>query len=73
MPASPAPRPRAIATDQIVIILIGAVAGGLVNGLTGFGTALTAIGLWLSVLAPPVAATLAIQVIVATSIWALPY
>ena len=35
-------RPRVIATYQIVIILVGAVAGGFVNGLTGFGTALTA-------------------------------
>jgi uncharacterized membrane protein YfcA len=38
---------RVIATDQIIIILAGALAGGLVNGLTGFGTALTAVGLWL--------------------------
>lgn len=72
MPASPAPRPRAIATDQIVIILIGAVAGGLVNGLTGFGTALTAIGLWLYVLAPPVAATLAILCSVVSQLQTLP-
>jgi len=40
-------RPHVITTDQIIIILAGALAGGLVSGLTGFGTALTAVGLWL--------------------------
>jgi len=72
LPAPQALRPRAIATDQIIIILIGAVAGGLVNGLTGFGTALTAIGLWLYVLAPPVAATLAILCSVVSQLQTLP-
>jgi len=48
------------------------VAGGLVNGLTGFGTALTAIGLWLYVLAPPVAATLAILCSVVSQLQTLP-
>jgi uncharacterized membrane protein YfcA len=44
----------------------------LVNGLTGFGTALTAIGLWLYVLAPPVAATLAILCSVVSQLQTLP-
>jgi uncharacterized protein len=70
--ASLASRPRTIATDQIVIILIVALAGGLINGLTGFGTALTAIGLWLYVLAPPVAATLAILCSVVSQLQTLP-
>lgn len=48
------------------------MAGGLVNGLTGFGTALTAIGLWLYVLAPPVAATLAILCSVVSQLQTLP-
>jgi uncharacterized membrane protein YfcA len=44
---------------DIPLILLGALAGGFVNGLTGFGTALTAMPLWLLVLPPAVAAQLA--------------
>ena len=36
----------------------GALIGGLLNGLTGFGTGLTALPLWLQVLEPAVAAKL---------------
>jgi len=46
--------------EQIVLVLIGALAGGIVNGLTGFGTAITAIGIWLYAIPPTVAASLAI-------------
>jgi uncharacterized membrane protein YfcA len=46
--------------EQIVLVLAGALAGGIVNGLTGFGTAITAMGIWLYALPPPVAASLAI-------------
>lgn len=46
--------------EQVMIVLAGALAGGLVNGLTGFGTALTAVGLWLYVLPPTAVASLAI-------------
>lgn len=46
--------------EQVTIVLAGALAGGLVNGLTGFGTALTAVGLWLYALAPTDVASLAI-------------
>jgi uncharacterized protein len=45
---------------QIAIIFAGALAGGLVNGLTGFGTALTVLGIWLYAIPPTVAATLVI-------------
>jgi uncharacterized membrane protein YfcA len=31
----------------LAMLLIGALAGGFVNGLTGFGTGLTALPLWL--------------------------
>lgn len=37
----------------IPLILLGAFAGGFVNGLTGFGTAMAAMPLWLMV-APPI-------------------
>lgn len=43
-----------------MIVLVGALAGGLVNGLTGFGTALTAVGLWLYALPPADVSSLAI-------------
>jgi len=46
--------------EQIVLVLLGAFAGGIVNGLTGFGTAITAIGIWLYAIPPTVAASLAI-------------
>ncbi len=35
---------------EIGVLLLGALAGGFVNGLTGFGTALTAVPIWLQVL-----------------------
>jgi uncharacterized membrane protein YfcA len=45
---------------QAVLVLAGALAGGLVNGLTGFGTALTALGIWLYAIDPAVASSLVI-------------
>jgi uncharacterized membrane protein YfcA len=42
----------------LVLLLLGALAGGFVSGLAGFGTALMALGIWLYVLPPPVAVTL---------------
>ena len=44
--------------DHALIIAFGAFAGGFVSGLAGFGTALTALGIWLHVLEPTAAATL---------------
>jgi len=41
-------------------VLVGALAGGIVNGLTGFGTALTALGIWLYAIDPAVASSLVI-------------
>ena len=43
-----------------LIVVRGALAGGFVSGLTGFGTALTALGLWLHVLEPVAAAVLVV-------------
>lgn len=42
----------------LALILAGALAGGFVNGLTGFGTGLTALPLWLQAVEPVVAAQL---------------
>src|SRR5580658_324920 len=46
--------------QHVALLLAGALAGGIVNGLTGFGTALTAIGIWIYTIPPTVAASLAI-------------
>lgn len=46
--------------EQGLVILAGAFAGGFVNGLTGFGTGLVAIGIWLHVLPPSVVTLLVI-------------
>jgi uncharacterized membrane protein YfcA len=45
---------------QIVLILVGALTGGIVNGLTGFGTAITAMGVWLYAIPPTTASSVAI-------------
>src|SRR3954468_1138034 len=40
------------------LLLLGALAGGFVSGLVGFGTAMTALGIWLYVLPPSLAVPL---------------
>lgn len=42
----------------IAVLLFGALAGGFVSGLAGFGTALMALGIWLYVVPPGVAVPL---------------
>jgi uncharacterized membrane protein YfcA len=54
------------------MILAGALIGGLLNGLTGFGTGLTALPLWLQVLEPVVAAQLVCVASVTGHLSALP-
>ena len=41
-----------------MLLFVGALAGGFVSGLAGFGTALMALGIWLYVLPPAVAVPL---------------
>lgn len=41
-----------MSAELIVYLLAGAAAGGFVNGLAGFGTALLSLGIWLQVLPP---------------------
>ncbi|MFO1115789.1 MAG: sulfite exporter TauE/SafE family protein [Beijerinckiaceae bacterium] len=43
---------------EALVIFAGALLGGFVSGLAGFGTALTAIGIWLHVAPPAVVAPL---------------
>jgi uncharacterized protein len=45
-------------TGAYALLFAGALAGGFVSGLAGFGTALMALGLWLYVLPPTVAVSL---------------
>jgi len=58
--------------EQVVLVLVGALAGGTVNGLTGFGTAITALGIWLYALPPVVAASLAIICSIVAQLQTLP-
>jgi uncharacterized membrane protein YfcA len=45
--------------STLAMVLAGALAGGFVNGLTGFGTGLAALPFWLQVVEPVIAAQLA--------------
>jgi hypothetical protein len=47
-------------TAQLVLLFSGALAGGFVSGLAGFGTALMALGIWLYVLPPSTAVPLVV-------------
>jgi uncharacterized protein len=58
--------------EQIAIVMLGALAGGIVNGLTGFGTALTAVGIWLYVTSPSAASTLVLICSVVSHIQTFP-
>jgi uncharacterized protein len=42
----------------LAVVVLGALAGGFVSGLAGFGTALMALGLWLYVMSPSIAVPL---------------
>jgi uncharacterized membrane protein YfcA len=44
--------------NTVAALALGALGGGFVTGLAGFGTGLTALGLWLHVVSPAVAAAL---------------
>lgn len=45
---------------SIAIIVLGALGGGFVTGLAGFGTGLTALGFWLHVVDPVVASAVVV-------------
>ena len=45
-------------TAALAVLFLGALAGGFVSGLAGFGTALLALGVWLYVVPPAVAVPL---------------
>lgn len=54
------------------ILLAGALAGGFVSGLSGFGTALMALGIWLYILPPAIAVPLVLICSVSSQISTLP-
>jgi len=54
------------------IIILGAIAGGLVSGLTGFGTGLTVLAFWLMVAPPVVVAPLVVICSVVAQLQTLP-
>jgi uncharacterized protein len=58
--------------SALAFILAGALVGGFVNGLTGFGTGLTALPLWLQAVEPLVAAQLVSAASVAGHLASLP-
>jgi len=48
--------------EFLVLLALGAMAGGFVNGLAGFGTALFALGFWLQIM-PPLQAVVVVLVV----------
>ena len=54
------------------ILLAGALAGGFVSGLAGFGTALMALGIWLYILPPAIAVPQVLVCSVSSQISTLP-
>ncbi len=59
-------------TLELLFVLLGALAAGLVSGLTGFGTALASSAFWLYVLAPTVAVPLILAASVIAQVAGLP-
>ncbi len=49
-----------MSAQYLILLLCGAAAGGFINGLAGFGTALFALGFWLHILPPTEAVSLAV-------------
>ncbi|HEX5231217.1 MAG TPA: sulfite exporter TauE/SafE family protein [Bradyrhizobium sp.] len=56
----------------IAVLLVGALAGGFVSGLAGFGTALMALGIWLYVVTPDVAVQLVLICSIIAQTWTMP-
>jgi uncharacterized membrane protein YfcA len=61
-----------LTTIAFVLLLLGALAGGFVSGLAGFGTALMALGIWLYALPPSVAVPLVLSCSIVAQIATLP-
>ncbi|MGI9405082.1 MAG: TSUP family transporter, partial [Hyphomicrobiaceae bacterium] len=59
-------------TAEALLVVLGAFAGGFISGLTGFGTGLTALPVWLLVLSPIQAASLVVVCSVVGQLQTLP-
>jgi len=57
---------------DLELLILGAVLGGLVNGLSGFGFGIMALGVWLLVLPPIVAGPLVVICIIGSNLQAMP-
>lgn len=55
-------------TGFLAALFAGAIAGGFVNGLAGFGTALFALGFWLQILPAPQAVAIAVVMSIASGL-----
>jgi uncharacterized protein len=58
--------------EQLIVITFGALVGGFVSGLVGFGTGITAISIWLYAVSPPVAASLVVVCSIIAQVQTLP-
>ncbi|MHC5804510.1 hypothetical protein ACYTX7_09910, partial [Streptococcus pyogenes] len=58
-------------TGFITALLAGAFAGGFINGLTGFGTALLSLGFWLQIMPPPQAVAIVVVMSVVSGLQGL--
>jgi uncharacterized membrane protein YfcA len=61
-----------MSTGHIIIVIVGALSGGFVSGLAGFGTGLVAMGIWLHALPPAVAAALVVICSVVSQLQTIP-
>src|ERR1700676_3744261 len=59
-PCVPGHRVRSLADPSIVLIVLGAVAGGLVQGLSGFAFGLIAMAFWAWAVPPQLAAPMVV-------------
>lgn len=57
-----------MATEYFIILAAAAAAGGFINGLAGFGTALLALGFWLQIMPPVTAVSMVVVMSVATGL-----
>ncbi|MDQ7777102.1 MAG: sulfite exporter TauE/SafE family protein [Paracoccus aminovorans] len=58
-------------TGFLAALLAGAFAGGFINGLAGFGTALLSLGLWLQIMPPPQAVAIVVVMSVVSGLQGL--
>lgn len=58
-------------SEFLIYLVLGAAAGGLINGFAGFGTALFTLGFWLQIMAPAQAVSMVLVIAVASGIQGL--